>query len=162
MTNIRGSGGLLLIVASLLGCARHDPTTPPPKSDGPSETEPDAAAAMTDRDAAVGRDLGHTPSDAPGPSTGQDGASVPDVGRDSPSGDVPPLLSGAYLIERLEGEVTARELDTFIRTTAAASIPTSMWMQSNPKSRNILSAFGRGGWTLEALNLVYEIAKDAG
>jgi len=73
-----------------------------------------------------------------------------------------PPVGGQYLIEGLDGDVTARELDAFIAATSAAPIPVAMWQQANVGSHNTLSTFGRGGYTLEAINLLYEVARDAG
>jgi hypothetical protein len=44
---------------------------------------------------------------------------------------------------------------------SAASIPTAQWVMDNPESHNILCSFGRGGITLEALNLMVEVARAA-
>ena len=175
--------GLLLVVAALLAGACQGGSAPPAQmADEPHATAPDAATRTRDG-AAASRDVAQPPADAPGPDAGQeDGpadAAAPDasadvggpdvaadadadVGQDGPAADAPTSGTGAYLIERLEGDVTARELDAFIAATSAASIPAAMWTQSNPASHNILCAFGRGGYTLEALGLLYEIAKDAG
>jgi hypothetical protein len=170
----------LFLAAALFCAACAAAATPPPGGDETEDTGRDAAVAA--RDSAADRGRANPPPDAPSPDlapaapadasapdlapdTTAD-AAVPagdgDVGQDGRAADGPPATSTAYLVERLEGDVTARELDTFIAVTSAAAIPTAMWTADNPASHNILCAFGRGGYTLEAINLVYEIARDAG
>jgi hypothetical protein len=171
--------GRLFLAASLFGSACAAPAPPPRSVDGGvEEVGRDAAVAARD---SVADGKGATPPDAPAPSPAPDvggnatpDASAPDLaqpdvatpdvraGSDGGEPDAPPAGGTQYVIERLDGDVTARELDTFIAVTSAATIPTAMWTAGNRESHNILCAFGRGGYTLEAINLVYEIARDAG
>ena len=137
----------------------------------PDETEPDAAVVA--RDAAAAVDRASPPRDAlasspdttaGGPEDGPAPDLAPNTSADgpAPAADGPPASGGSYLVEGLSGDVTARELDAFIAATAAASIPVAMWQEGNVGSHNTLSTFGRGGYTLESLNLLYEVARDAG
>src|SRR5688572_20086791 len=157
-----------LLLISLLGaCASTARTSP--GADEPEPPEPDAGALA--RDSAADRGRPAPPADAT-PPLSPDGAPVsppdgrePDLARDTaPDGPAPadgPPVSAGYLVEGLSGDVTTRELDTFIATTAAVSIPVAMWQPANPGSHNTLSTFGRGGYTLEAINLLHEVARDA-
>jgi hypothetical protein len=159
-----------LLLVSLLGaCAA--PARTSPGADGAEPPEPDAGALA--RDSATDRARPTPPADGAEP-LAPDTAPVPptdgpapdlagDTAADGPaSADGPPVSAGGYLVEGLTGDVTARELDAFIATTAAASIPVAMWQPANPGSHNTLSTFGRGGYTLESINLLHEVARDAG
>jgi hypothetical protein len=160
--------GLPLLTTLLLACASGAGSRQATHADATDESEPDAAVVVRD----AGRDAGRTDPPADAPASSPDTAPVaadgrepdlaPDTSADGPAADGPAAAGGSYLVEGLTGEVTARELDAFIATTAAASIPVAMWQQANPGSHNTLSTFGRGGYTLESLNLLYEVAKDAG
>jgi hypothetical protein len=160
----------LLLISSLLGGACAGASRTSPRTDQPAPPEPDADVLPRDSAADPGR--ANPPADA-APSLSPDSAPVspadaqaPDLAPE-PTGDGavpadgPPASAGSYLVEGLTGDVTVRELDAFIATTAAASIPVAMWQEGNPGSHNTLSTFGRGGYTLEAINLLYEVAKDA-
>jgi hypothetical protein len=158
----------LLILASLFGFACAAPARAPSRTDGSDEPEPDDAAVAA-RDAAADRGRPNPPEDAAAPDTAPAGpADGPasdlggDTSADGPEADGPPVTAGSYLIEGLSGDVTAHELDAFIAVTAAASIPVAMWQEANTGSHNTLSTFGRGGYTLEAINLLYEVSRDAG
>jgi hypothetical protein len=71
------------------------------------------------------------------------------------------VAPGPYVVESLDGDVTPREVAAFIKGASAASIPTAQWVMDNPASHNILCSFGRGGTTLEAINLMVEVARGA-
>jgi hypothetical protein len=145
-----------VLAGTLLGCASSRGGAPPSVPDAaaggaPGDTSPDAAVV----DAAQGLD-----ERSPSP---EGGAALPDGGpADAPLADgaVPP--AGAFLVDGLDGEVTRREVATFIEVVSRAAIPTAQWVLSNPESHNILCSFGRGGITLEAINRMYEIAGATG
>jgi hypothetical protein len=61
------------------------------------------------------------------------------------------------VIDRLDGEVTQHEVDTFIRVVSATPIPTSQW--SATVTHNYL-ADGTGGQTLEGINDLYVVTGD--
>jgi hypothetical protein len=82
------------------------------------------------------------------------GASLPDAG--GPAADAgggTPKPAGKLIIDGLTGDVTAREVDTFLAVVSAAAIPTSQF----PNGGHNNLADGNGGTTLEAINRVYEI-----
>jgi hypothetical protein len=169
---------LLFFAASLLVMACGASAPAAPAGDEGEDLGHDAAVAARDTAADRGRANPSPDAPAPSPDAGQvdppdapvadlaldrpADSATPDLGHDGPEADAPPAGGTEYLVERLTGDLTARELDTFIAVTSAATIPTAMWTASNPESHNILCAFGRGGYTLEAINLVHEVARDAG
>src|SRR5262249_14772264 len=61
------------------------------------------------------------------------------------------------VIDSLDGEVTQREVDTFISNVSAMTIPTSQW--TSTITHNQL-ADGRGGMILEGINYMAEITAD--
>ena len=61
------------------------------------------------------------------------------------------------VIDSLDGEVTQREVDTFISIVSAMTIPTSQW--TSTITHNQL-ADGRGGMILEGINYMAEITAD--
>jgi hypothetical protein len=166
---------MLLIAASLFaGACQPGPSPHPPGSGEPSAPEPDAAATAPDGagrapdSRAAGDDTAENGSSTPGGDSPDGGGtellrdgSAREVARDSGATEAAIPSRGPYLIEGLDGEVTARELDAFITAVSAASIPVAQWVQSDPASHNVLCTFGRGGATLEAINLLYEVARSA-
>jgi len=60
-------------------------------------------------------------------------------------------------IDSLDGEVTQHEVDTFISTVSATTIPTSEWTATITHNQ---LADGNGGQTLEAINYMYQITGD--
>jgi hypothetical protein len=155
---------MLLIAAALFaGACQSGPAPHPPAGGEPSSPDADAAAAApgaASRDSAAPDSRAATDDTAESDSSTRDGAS-PDRGADSGAADAATPGRGPYLIESLDGEVTARELDAFITAASAASIPVAQWVQSDPASHNVLCTFGRGGATLEAINLLYEVTRSA-
>jgi len=164
MTNLR----LLVVVASLSACVGQTPRGSAGRPDVPTETEPDAATVAEDAapprrapDAAPPSSDSAPAPDVAGPSP--DLAAEPDAlaASDTPTADsAPPPAGGPFLVDGLDGDVTAAELDAFIKGVSARSIPTAMWVQNDTSSHNILCEFGGGGAYLEAINLVYEITRD--
>src|SRR5215471_807078 len=61
------------------------------------------------------------------------------------------------VIDSLDGEVTQHEADTFISVVGATPIPTAEWTPTN--THNLL-ADGKGGMTLEGINIMAEITAD--
>jgi hypothetical protein len=155
---------LFALVASLSGCVAQPPRTPGGTPEGPAEPEPDAAVARNDGapprpspDAAppLSPDAATLGSDVAPPSP--DAAGAPDLG---PTSDAAlPPATGPFLVEGLDGDVTAAELDALIEGLSAVTIPTAMYNQADPASHNNMCEFGRGS-TLEAMNLVYEVTRE--
>lgn len=71
------------------------------------------------------------------------------------------LAAGAgqaqLVIDRLDGEVTQNEVDTFIQVVSATPIPTSQW--TSTITHNQL-ADGKGGMTLEGINTLFMVTSD--
>ena len=69
-------------------------------------------------------------------------------------------LAAQYSIDGLQGDVTQHEVDVFISNIQNVSIPLSEWnCFGNSNTHNCL-ADGTGGMDLEAINVMYEVAKD--
>jgi hypothetical protein len=161
-----GSATRLGVVMSLLACSSggaRRPTVP----EGERE---DAAAAGATGD--LGGSGGHTgtggaPADAaaPGgdtsapdaatPETAESGADAKSVAdRASPeAGSDGARPGGKFVIESLDGDVTAGEVDAFLAAVSSMTIPVSQF----PNGGHNALADGNGGTTLEAINRVYEI-----
>ena len=163
MTRVR----LFAVVAALSGCVAQRHPAPAGMPDGPGEDEPDAAVVVP-RDAAPPRP---SPDTAPPPPSPDAAPLAPDAEAPSPDAvtapdtgtadGAPPVASGTFLVEGLDGDVTAAELDALIKGLSAVTIPTSMYNPSDPASHNALCEFGRGS-NLEAMNLVYEVTREGG
>jgi hypothetical protein len=154
---------LFVVAVALSGCMSQTPSAPRGTPNEPGETQPDAAAASKDTapphspaDAAPLAPTTDAATPAPDATSLPDAASAPGTDTTDPA----PPASGPFLVAGLNGDVTAAELDAFIQGVSSRSIPTAMWNENDTGSHNILSEFGGGGAYLEAINLVYEIARD--
>jgi len=158
MTSVR----LFVVAASLTGCVAQLPPSPAGMPDGPDEAELDAAAVAR-KDAPPPRPSPDADPLAPSPDVAPPAPDVATAQPDAPDAGTadtaPPTSSGPFLVQGLDGDVTAAELDALIKGFSAVSIPTAMWTPNDPASHNIMCEFGRGS-TLEAMNLVYEVTRD--
>jgi hypothetical protein len=62
-----------------------------------------------------------------------------------------------FVVDSLDGEVTQHEADAFISAVAATPIPNSEW---TPTITHNQLADGKGGMTLEGINLMYQVTGD--
>jgi hypothetical protein len=117
---------------------------------------PDAA---TSTDAA-----GQTPDVGPTADGGTapiDGGAAKDVAAEAPPPCVPADggvsdTTGPLVIDSLDCDVTAHEVDAFLAVVSGTTIPTSQY----PNGGHNYLADGDGGTTLEAINRLYEITGD--
>ena len=160
---------LLLVAASLSACvAQNPPARGMPNRSG--EELPDAAAvapvdALRPRPspdaAAPAPEAARPPPDTASPPDTDAADAAPPKDTAPPNDVVPPTTNGPFLVEGLDGDVSAAELNAFIKGISAVSIPTAMWVANDTGSHNILCEFGRGS-VLEAINLLYEVTRDGG
>jgi len=71
-----------------------------------------------------------------------------------------PDLHAQYVIDSLNGDVTQREVDTFITTISGVTIPTSEWSYNGNNTLHNYLADGTGGQELRAMNRLYRITRD--
>jgi hypothetical protein len=64
--------------------------------------------------------------------------------------------TGPLVIDSLDCDVTAHEVDAFLATVSKTTIPVSQW----PNGAHNILADGVGGTTLEAINRLYEVTGD--
>ena len=105
---------------------------------------------------------------AGGGGTGADGGDAVDAmdAVDAPAEAAPACVpadggisdpTGPLVIDSLDCDVTAHEVDAFLSVVSATAIPTSQWP---PGTTHNYLADGPGGTTLEAVNRLYEITGD--
>ena len=139
--------GLAAFAIASSGCGSPSPATPT-DAGGDADTPDASPPSDASRGDAVASEGG--PGDA------DSIADAPPATPCVPDGGGASNPEGPLVIDSLDCDVTAHEVQSFLQVVSALSIPTSQ----HPGTGHNYLADGTGGTTLEAINRLYEVTAD--